>query len=231
LISIGKIAEKGLTLVFDSVGCRVHKGKVIEPPNPTLITRKSGTLYEGESKEVSMNTKEIALKTDEWLWHRRMGHPSLHMLKLTKSAVSGITSLPPDCTCCMCIEGKMTRKPFPNGGSTRAEGKLDLIHTDLYGPVTPTSWSGLRYALTLSDDYSKKVFVYFLRTKDEAVLKFLEFKAMVELQSGCKLKKIRSDNAKELIQGNFGCYLREHGIINQTTRTEWNLGEDESHFS
>jgi len=59
------------------------------------------------------------------------------------------------------------------------------------------SLGGSRYILSFIDDFSRKCFLYFLKTKDEVFSKFKEFKAEVELETGLQIKILRSDNGGE----------------------------------
>lgn len=86
--------------------------------------------------------------------------------------------------------------PFEDAG-TRAHDVLGLVHTDLCGPFEVPSISGSKYMLTFIDDFTRKVFVYFLKRKSEVTDKFLEFKEFVENQSNKKIKSLRSDNGTE----------------------------------
>ncbi|GKA42824.1 putative RNA-directed DNA polymerase [Tanacetum coccineum] len=75
---------------------------------------------------------------------------------------------------------------------------------------------GCLYFVTFIDDHSRKVWVYTLKTKDQVLDVFKQFYALVERQTGKKLKCIRSDNGGEYI-GPFDAYCREHGIEHQKT--------------
>ncbi|GJR03812.1 putative RNA-directed DNA polymerase [Tanacetum coccineum] len=82
-----------------------------------------------------------------------------------------------------------------------------------------TDWNalgGCSYFVTFIDDHSRKVWVYTLKTKDQVLDVFKQFHALVERQTGKKLKCIRSDNGGEYI-GPFDAYCREHGIQHQKT--------------
>lgn len=98
--------------------------------------------------------------------------------------------------CERCIFGKQKRVSFP-AAIHRTHGLLDYIHSDLWGPSTVTSLRGKRYMMTLIDDFSRKVWAYFLRHKNEVFLKFKNFKALVENQTRRKIKKLRTDNGLE----------------------------------
>lgn len=68
-------------------------------------------------------------------------------------------------SCESCILGKYTRKSFPVS-KHRASKKLELLHSDLCGPLNIPSTGGACYLLTLIDDYSRMIFGYFLKSKD-----------------------------------------------------------------
>ena len=56
-------------------------------------------------------------------------------------------------TCESCLLGKMTKAPFKGKGE-RADRLLDLIHTDVYGPMFVHDRGGFVYFITFIDDYS-----------------------------------------------------------------------------
>ena len=116
-----------------------------------------------------------------------------------------------------CTEGKHHRSPFPAGGDTRAEGMLDLVHTDVCGKLNPRSVGGAEYFVTFVDDKSRFVWVYMLKSKGEVFSRFFEWKAMVELSTGQKLKVLRSDNGGEYTFSEFAEYLRTEGIRHELT--------------
>jgi transposase InsO family protein len=83
---------------------------------------------------------------------------------------------------------------------------LELIHLDVCGPMPSTSLSGYVYYFSFIDDYSRKTWVYFLKSKDEVLRKFMEFKALVENISKIKIKILRSDNGGEYTSKEFGSF-------------------------
>ena len=91
-------------------------------------------------------------------------------------------------------------------------GLLDLIYTDVWGPSPVASVGGARYYVTFIDDFSRKLWVYFLKHKSEVFQKFKDWKAMVENQKGRKVKVLRSDNEGECTSGEFKEYLADAGI-------------------
>lgn len=79
------------------------------------------------------------------------------------------------------------------------------------------SIGGARYFITFVDDYSRKMFVYFLKHKSEAPEVFTKFKALVENETGCKIKILRTDNGREYVNRKFKQILNDSGIKHQTT--------------
>ena len=87
-----------------------------------------------------------------FLWNCRLSHISeKHMTKLHKSGSLGSFDYESFDTCEFCLLGKMTKSPF-NGKGERASGPLDLIHTDVYGPMFMHSRGGFIYFITFIDD-------------------------------------------------------------------------------
>lgn len=92
------------------------------------------------------------------------------------------------------------------------ENKLDLIHTDLCGPTQTRSYYGERYFILFVDDYSRMMWVAFLKDTSEAFEKFKIFKAKVENESGLKIKCPRLDRGGEHTSDKFYEYYEKHGI-------------------
>ena len=98
-----------------------------------------------------------------------------------------------------CILSKQHREIFPSGKSIREKAPLEIVHSDLCGPMKTPSLAGSQYMLTFIDDYTRKTWVYFLKLKSEVFEKFCHFKALVENQSGKHIKVLRIDRGRECI--------------------------------
>ncbi|GKV46880.1 hypothetical protein SLEP1_g53841 [Rubroshorea leprosula] len=79
----------------------------------------------------------------------------------------------------------------------RTQGTVDYIHSDLWGPLLVASKGGAVYMLTFIDDYSKKVWVYKLKSKSDVFLTFKQWKTLIEKQSGKQIKCLRTENGLE----------------------------------
>jgi Integrase core domain len=84
-----------------------------------------------------------------------------------------------------------------------ATRSLELIHTDIRGPIISGSFSGNEYFITFIDDYSRKCWVYFLEKKSEAFEIFKKFKVMVEKTMGKKIRSLRLDRGGEYLSNKF----------------------------
>ena len=94
------------------------------------------------------------------------------------------------CTIGLCkfyIMGKQCRVSFMTGKHT-TEGTLDYVNSDVWGPTKEHSMGGSGYFVTFVDDFSRKVWVYFMVHKSEVFAKFKVWKAEVENQTGRKIK-------------------------------------------
>lgn len=66
------------------------------------------------------------------------------------------------------MAGKQRRASFPQTAKFRATKKLELVHGDLCGPISPPTPGGKRYFLLLVDDHSRYIWLTLLASKDEA---------------------------------------------------------------
>ena len=73
--------------------------------------------------------------------------------------------------CKGCALGKNIRKPFPQT-EHKSKEPLDIVHSDVCGPMSVHSFSGYSYYVTFTDDYSKKTWIYFLKAKSEVFERF-----------------------------------------------------------
>ena len=100
----------------------------------------------------SMNERDL-----NELWQRRMGYLHHGALKILKKTVMGAPELSTrkDDVCRGCVLGKYAKTTFPRR-SSRAKNALELIHSDICGPMSMTALSGAKYFATFIDDHSRK---------------------------------------------------------------------------
>jgi hypothetical protein len=85
--------------------------------------------------------------------------------------------------CKGCMLGKNIQKSF-RSSDNRAHGILDLVHSDVCGPMSSPSLSGCLYYAIFIDDYSRKCWIYFIKAKSDTFDKFKEYKSFIENKIG-----------------------------------------------
>jgi hypothetical protein len=118
--------------------------------------------------------------------------------------------------CRGCALGNNAKASFWSGDN-RSKGILDLVHSNVCGPMPIPSSSGYLYYVTFIDDYSR-TWIFFMKTKDEVFSRFREFMSLVENQTGKKIKLLRLDNRGEYTSNNFRDFCKEAGIKREMTK-------------
>ena len=217
LFSVSAATERGKAVRFGKVNCQVlDEGKLV------AVAVKIGELYylKCSMNSVCTNAAEIQ-RSKEDMWHRRFGHLCARNLQqLAKENM--VNDFDYDSSkeinfCQACVEGKLHKKPFRTTGGKRAEEQLELVHSDVCGPMSAPSLSGGLYFLSFIDDYSRYVWIYILKRKDQVFEKFCEWKSLVENSCGRKLKNFRTDNGGEYTSTEFTKYLKEEGVHHELT--------------
>ena len=100
------------------------------------------------------------------LWHRRLGHCGAGRLvhAVRKDLIGGV-NLPKRgrlqmSFCEGCAQAKQTRKAFKPIGEVRTTDILELVHSDVCGPMSTASYGGAKYFVTFIDDCSRICRVY-----------------------------------------------------------------------
>ena len=112
--------------------------------------------------------------------------------------------------------GKNIRNHFPQS-EHKSKEPLDLVHSDVCGPMSVHSFSGYSYCVTFIDDYSRKTWIYFLKAKSEVFERFREFKTLVENQTGKKIRVLRTHYRGEYTSNEFMEYCSTEGIKKEHT--------------
>ncbi|KAK2979863.1 hypothetical protein RJ640_002776 [Escallonia rubra] len=212
ILSMGQLLEKGYDIHMKDkfLYLRNDRGSLI-----ARVSMLSNRMFLMNIHHDAPKCLKACFDNQSWLWHLRLGHLNFGGLKLlsTKNMVKGLPSIDqPDQLCKACLVEKQHRHSFPKESISRAKAPLELIHTDVCGPIDPASLGKNIYFLLFIDDYSRKTWVYFLKQKSEVFSTFKRFKALVEKQSGYQIKAMRSDRGGEFISKEFKAFCEQNGI-------------------
>ena len=119
--------------------------------------------------------------------------------------------------CDNCVYGKKKRVVFIRFGKQKKSEKLELVHTDVWGPAQVQSLSLSYYYVTFIDDATRKTWVYCIRQKYDVFATFKKWKYLVENETGKILKCLRYDNGGEYCSKEFDSYCSYHGIRRENT--------------
>lgn len=209
LLSVSQLTKSGCRVEFTNTGCDIYNVN----KNLVATAKLINNMY-----KLNVVSGNAYVATDLTTWHKRMAHLNIADVKRLPLCTEGVTISDKEVNtvCIPCCEAKQTRLPFPHSGS-RANGLLDIIHTDLCGPMETPSIGGGKYFITFIDDMSRKVYVYFLKNKLDIKSVFRKFKNEVENELERKIKILRSDNGKEFCNKDFSDFLAASGIKHQTS--------------
>jgi transposase InsO family protein len=155
-------------------------------------------------------------------WHRAFGHIGMSTLEKLHStgAVTGFdvdeASIPSP-TCTSCLGAKLTHQPFPKQADHRSETPGEGVHCDVWGPIRTKSVWGNQYYISFTDDASRYVTLYFMKSKEEAAGYIETYCLMVERKTGKPPAWIRIDNGSELYNQRTKDFCASKGIEIQTT--------------
>ena len=100
-----------------------------------------------------------------YLWHYHLGHIGVRrMKKLHADGLLESLDYESFDACEPCLMGKMTNTPF-SGTMERAADLLEIIHTDVCGPMSVEAHGEYRYFLTFTDDLSRYGYIYLMKLK------------------------------------------------------------------
>lgn len=204
LVSMTELAKKGCSIVFQEGG----NFEVVQDQDVILSGALVNGLMElnidlGESSFT--NPLALTARADGNLLHSRIGHPG----RIPFSKI--YPNVPHPESCDPCIMSKHHRLPY-RGKFQLASQRLELLHSDLSGLITPTSLGGHKYYLKITDSYTSFKFVYLLKQKSKTLECIKKFKHLLENQTGDRIKVLVNDNGGEYTSAAFKAFLDQHGI-------------------
>ena len=216
LLSVCAMIKLGATVLFeDGVVKIIRNSKLLA----TGVMR--GKLYVLKmlipDEQVNVAERSSSLQ----LWHYRLGHLGMDNVNkmMNEQMVDGMNSVNDEksSVCEACIMGKQHRCPYPRGHAEHSTQPFEVVHSDVCGPMSVSSFGGSHYYVTFIDDYTRYNCVYFMKNKSEVLEKFKEFHNFATNLAGNQIKVLCSDNGGEYCSRNFDEYLKQKGITRQLT--------------
>ncbi|CDF39842.1 unnamed protein product [Chondrus crispus] len=224
LLSVSRMTELGLKVGFENGKCMIRRGSTVVA-TATLV----GELYVLDIVSDIGSAHAATLQT----WHERFArvHSQGIASMIRDNVVSGVELLgnesnkinntDNDCIsekCSACVYGKATRSVIPKERSSRrAYFCLDLVHSDVCGPLEVQSIGGAKYFITFIDDHSNWSVVYPMHHKSEAFERYKMFAQLAQTHTGRKIKVLRTDRGGEYLSTEFKSFLIANGTQHQMT--------------
>jgi hypothetical protein len=212
MISTRQLASEGCISIFTDKMWKVTKGSLVIAKG-----EKVGTLYlctGNTESSISLASTGV----DTILWNHRLGNMSekemqiLHKVNLLPDLIQIDLDF-----CEHCVYEKHKRVRFLKVRKENKSERLELVHTDVWGPTHVSSVGGSHYYVTFIDDATRKTWVYCIQQKSDVFDTFKKWKALVENEIGKTLKCLRSDNDFEYCSKEFDDYYSYHGIRREKT--------------
>jgi transposase InsO family protein len=169
-------------------------------------------------KKPAKHTANMAqtVYSSKWeLAHCRLGHLHNAAMKALPAMADGLDYSPSgEHTCATCAKGKLSALSHPQAATHRATKPLELVHTDVCGPL-PQSYDGFKYFVTFIDDCTRFVEVALLKQKSDVLRAFLTFQQRAEKEAQRGIGAVRSDNGGEYLSKAFNDLLSIDGVQRQ----------------
>ena len=164
LMSVGMMEERGAEVSFKG-------GKTIIKMNEKIAAfgRRKNGLYHLDMAPLS----DVSAVASLQLWHERLGNVNVSGVErmIKNKDIDGLKSSSMVVTdvCEPCVYGKAAMTPMTSAGGGRVTKRLELVHSDLGGPLSEPSRGGSLYFGIVTDDFSRCKDVIFLQKKSDTV--------------------------------------------------------------
>ena len=218
LVSVGRLIDCGYQVSFEAKHCMISQDSI------SLRGKRAGNLYyldhptSYEQAKLGLATNKSKPQTIE-VWHRRLGHRTLDQPTIVylQAHVSELSVDPSTAgknegkLCGTCALGRQQKEPN-TGTRAKAAELLEVVHSDICGPMQVSTITGERYFITFIDERSGRIAVTLLKMKSEALAAFQSYKVRAEKEAGREIRTFRSDGGGEYTSQQFKSYLRACGI-------------------
>ena len=120
-----------------------------------------------------------------------------------------------DKLCSACQARKQVGNTHPKKSMMSTSKAFELMHMNLFGPITYTSIVGNKYRFVIVDDFTRYTWVFFLVDKSDVFVRFKSFIKGIHNEFETTIKKVRSDKGSEFKNTRIDELCDEFGIRHQ----------------
>nr|GEZ67336.1 retrovirus-related Pol polyprotein from transposon TNT 1-94 [Tanacetum cinerariifolium] len=216
LFSVGQFYDADLEVAFWKSTCYICDLK----GNDLLIGSCGTDLYSIALQDTSTPNPICLMakvtSSEAWLWHRhlsRLNFDTINLL-LKNDIVIGLPKLKfiKDHLCSSCELGKAKQKSFHIKTTSSSKRRLQILHTDLCGPMRVESFNGKKYVLVIVDDYSKYTWTHILRSKDETTEVLIGFLGLVQRGLHAQVRTVRTNKGTKFLNKTLHTYFAKEDV-------------------
>ena len=228
LISVRRIQEAGMSVLFTETG----EVQVIKGDTTIIKGKRMNNLYiinliiqnAQNTAQTVGHVAEANIIDKIKVWHERLGHISKEKftkIKVNKLAYDNacLQNIEPiDSLCEACINAKQARLPFGKAKDKNyIQRPLFVVHSDVCGPITPSTVDEKNYFVNFIDDYTHYTVTYLMTNKSEVFSCLNDYVSKAEAHFNTKLVNLYCDNGREYLSGEMKEYCKQKGITYHLT--------------
>ena len=215
LLSVSQLLDSGVKLDFKVDSCTLTHSSL----GAIEAKRRYGIfVFESKMTPLGLNAYSVPDDPIQQLWHARMGHLGQQNVARLPQMATGVDfskKVEEELTCECCVQGRQKSAPHKDV-ITPGQHPMELIHSDVCGPIKPTGFDGSRYFVTFKCDCTNFSEVFCIKNKSMVFLCFRRFKSFYE-RDGRRIRRFRTDNGGEYMGHDFQQFLADNGIFHEPT--------------
>ena len=163
IISGSCLMRDGYSFKSENNGCSIYMSNIFYGHTPLMSGIFLLHLDSSDTHIHSIEAKRYKFNNDSaYLWQHRLGHIGVkRMKKLHADGILESLDYESLDACEPCLMDMMTKTLF-SGTMERATDLLEIIHTDVCGPMSVKAHGKYRYFLTFTDDLSRYGYIYLM---------------------------------------------------------------------
>jgi len=205
LISVARLIDSGYEVIFGSQQC------IMSNKGSQLTAERDGNLYYLQGQP-GFDKANIGLATNKAnpvtleVWYRRLGHRTLDQNtiqflqpRVSEFVIESIKNMEKENEICgTCAIGQQHREAI-TGAREKAVELLEVVHSDICGPMQVNTISGERYYILFIDERSRRIAITLLKSKNQAPGAFQGYKMWAEKEAGKEIRAFKTDGGGEYI--------------------------------